>query len=389
MSAHQAFTLVKRALAPMLVMFSACFVGQSMAGQYAAQRISSLGGSLTIASGVNSTGQVVGTSYLPGDLVSRAFITGPNGLGVTALGTLGGESSYGAAINNRGQVAGYALVAPFEIRAFTTGPNGTPMTNLGVFGQGNVSRAAAINSYGQVAGWSLAQFAGDRRAFITDLASGDLVDIGSIGESPSALRGNVFATGINSAGQVVGYGSVALPRTGPGMTRYSVHAFITNPGGVGIRDLGPADGPHSWAYGINDFGQVVGRSADQAFRTAPNGEGLQTLGTLGGTESEALAINNEGVVVGRSLTSNGAWHAFVFGASGDSMIDLNNLIALDGGDYFIAATAISDNGSIVANTLLGAAYLISPIPEVSSAAMFLFGILIVCRLAWRRAPGDA
>ncbi|SFU39050.1 hypothetical protein [Nitrosospira multiformis] len=60
------------------------------------------------------------------------------------------------------------------------------------------------------------------RSFLVDLNSRTVTDIGSL------FGGSTVATGINDAGQVVGYSSS--------------RAFITGPDGVGMRDLATLGG---------------------------------------------------------------------------------------------------------------------------------------------------
>src|SRR5687768_12755643 len=92
-------------------------------------------GGYTSASGINDTGQVVGSSsprsYVPG----HAFITGPDGVGMTDLGTLGGVHSAATGINDAGQVAGFShTIAGSDYRGFITGPDGMGMRALGTLG---------------------------------------------------------------------------------------------------------------------------------------------------------------------------------------------------------------------------------------------------------------
>src|SRR3954447_14656730 len=87
-------------------------------------------------------------------------------------------------------------------------------------------------------------------SYVVDLSSKTVTDIGDLGGNSS------YASGINDAGQVVGYSYTA------GGT---AHAFITGPNGMGMRDLGTLGGPY--VQGINDAGQVVGESSGHAFIT--------------------------------------------------------------------------------------------------------------------------
>ncbi|MDN5882595.1 MAG: PEP-CTERM sorting domain-containing protein, partial [Nitrosospira sp.] len=91
----------------------------------------------------------------------HAFITGPNGMGMTDLGTLtrDGFASVARGINDSGQVVGVSTkFATFEGEreqyAFITGPNGMGMTGLDSFADlpdgAYLSDAWGINNQGQV-----------------------------------------------------------------------------------------------------------------------------------------------------------------------------------------------------------------------------------------------
>jgi probable HAF family extracellular repeat protein len=114
-----------------------------------ATQLASLGGA-TSPRALNDSGQVVGLS---GTLAGtyHAFITGPNGAGMTDLGTLGGGYSSASGINNAGQVVGSSDTSSGALHAFITGAVGMNMRDLGTLSKVR-SEASDINDKGQVVG---------------------------------------------------------------------------------------------------------------------------------------------------------------------------------------------------------------------------------------------
>jgi probable HAF family extracellular repeat protein len=150
-----------------------------------------------------------------------------------------------------------------------------------------------------------------------------VIDLGTLGGSQS------FAWGINESGQVVGDSDT---------TDGAIRVFLYS-GGT-MTDLGSLGGAQSFSYGsaINTAGQVTGHSD-----TGPNtlfhaflysGGTMTDLGTLGGSTSGAFGINTAGQVVGHSDTpGNVARHAFRY--SGGTMTDLGTLGGRDSFAYGI------------------------------------------------------
>jgi probable HAF family extracellular repeat protein len=227
--------------------------------------LGTLGGTNSYGYGINAAGQVTGASDTAGDTASQAFLwkpTTPNGTSGTMydLGSLGGTESNGSAINASGQVSGSSLTnGDAHFRAFLwkpTLPNGASgtMYNLGTLG-GNESFGGAINANGQVAGFSYTTGNSMYHAYLwtptsPNGISGTMQDIGTLGGH------NSYSYNIGVGGQVVGASEIVT-------TSDRTHAFLYT-SGSGIVDLNTAIDPLSgWelldAADINDAGQITGQ----------------------------------------------------------------------------------------------------------------------------------
>src|SRR5262252_1589692 len=242
---------------------------------------------------------------------------------MTDLGNLGGGVSMGFGINSGGEVVGRSYLNKVfffkcgrHICHFTQNDpfswSAGTMTDLGTFGAMSVSEATAVNSTGDVVGGS------NGHAFLVH--NGKMTDLGP-GE----------ATGINDAGEIVGNSQGAFLISGgtrttlPGLSSYGGGSF-------------------SSASGINHNHQIVGASDDASGNSHAvmwsNGT-ITDLGTFG-LDPVGEAINNHGVIVGQSSTGAWIW-------SNGTFQSLNNLIPPGSGFTLTDATAINDNGQIVAN----------------------------------------
>jgi probable HAF family extracellular repeat protein len=96
------FVLPLVALAPL----AATPVAAAGVPMYTVTDIGTLGGDVSFAADINNAGQVVGQEFLAGDTIAHA-VAWKNGVS-TDLGTLGGANSFAEANNNSGVIVGNA-----------------------------------------------------------------------------------------------------------------------------------------------------------------------------------------------------------------------------------------------------------------------------------------
>ena len=321
--------------------------------------IGTLGGSSSQVAALNERGQVVGSAALAGDQVSHAFAwTDAGGIVDVGAAVSAGESS-AADINDSGRIAGTARLADQSERGFVLAPPGG-IALLAPLAGARDSRAWRINDAGQVAGTS-----GGRDAQGLPVSAGAFwrqadaapLDMGTL-RPPNTSEGFRFVhpRHLNASGQVAGWLSGAFNPQWPFLWS------ATQP----MQDARPPTAPiFSEVAGFNDAGQMAinaepgsARQARAFLRTAAGGH--IDLGSLGGGGTVASGINRHGLIVGASNDAGGQPRAFAWWPSG-GMVDLNTRLSkAPAGIRLHRAVAVSDNGSIVAESNVGLVLLGAP-----------------------------
>ena len=193
---------------------------------------------------INGTGQIVGSLAIDLDTI-HAVIWRRDGT-VTDLGTLGGSFSVATGINQWGQVVGFSTISPgsYSGHGFAwTRKNG--LIDLGVLSGMDYSYINAVNSGGQMVGFASSTTGGITHAIMSTRYT--IYDIGT------ALNGNSIAYAINDSSQIVG--TIYDINNNASAFLYSAAG-----GAVYLTQHIPADS--GWvlneARAINSLGQIAG-----------------------------------------------------------------------------------------------------------------------------------
>jgi len=306
------------------------FARGSVAAQavYRLTDLGTLGGEVTLAYAINSSGQITGTAdtqvaiycYEWGGgiscvIESHAFLWGRGVM--TDLGTLGGPNHTALAINDRGQGAGISdtgepLWCDGEYCVYISHGFRWDGAFYDLGEPGRYCEALSINKGGVVAGAvQLVSGVHDRQAVVWDRTGRH--ELAAPGVTSS------WGTAINDFGQVAG-------------RVYTVDDDSTRPivwDGATVVEIGSFGGTRGEANDINNIGHVTGWSNVPGDALAHafvwNGQTLMDIGTLpGGFNSTGYAINKVGYVAGKADISGLGWRAILWDRK--QLYDLNDLI---------------------------------------------------------------
>jgi probable HAF family extracellular repeat protein len=263
--------------------------------------------------GINDPGEAVG--------MSETSVLDPNGEDIcgfgthltclpflwqngvmSALPTVGGNNGQASAINNGGEVVGYAENGMVD----STCPQGDPNNRIDLPVLWHKGKAQALPT---------------------------------IGSDPDGV-----AYGINNQGQAVGYSGTC--------TTANEAVVWENGTATALPDLGY---PSAIAFAINSHGQIVGQAVNSdgtALAALWQNNTVTSLGGLlpGDVASFATSINSRGQVVGSSFNSENSWSHGLIWQNGVT-IDLNTLFPASSHLFVISASNINDSGQIAGMAL--------------------------------------
>ena len=215
---------------------------------------------VTYPVGMNAAGEVIGSLYYGGNIYHSGISLHGVAYDIGTVNDAETTSSSPAAINNRGQVVGSEYVEGVLSLSYLW----TPSQDNGITGtivsvpetpQG-AATATGINDAGEIVGYT--------PSAIVLWIGADVVEL------PAPVTGTISFASINRFGQVAGTASDA---------NGIAHAFLWTPnaerGTTGRYVLLDAAEFGNWSTGLNDFGQVVVNGGDGAMRVwtpaSPNG----------------------------------------------------------------------------------------------------------------------
>jgi probable HAF family extracellular repeat protein len=340
---------------------------------YIVKDLGTLGGTGSVAEGINDRGWVIGDANLAGNTAVHATVW-RDGV-VTDLGTLGGVNSQEQwpVKDNRGLIVGAAetsVMDPFseDFCGFDSDA-GVPPTGLICSGflwrdgemtalptLGFNAQAWGVNNQGQAVGMA------EQSTQLQHCASPQILDIQAVvwGPEPAEIHtlsplpgdASAWAIGINDHGQVIGVsGDCVSPNFigNGGIT--PLHAVLWQHGTA--TDLKTLGGSWAFPWAINSRGQVAGQSVTANDATTDAflwQDGIMTdLGVVpGDIGSFAFGLNDRGQVVGASVSQTSA-RAFLW--QNGVMIDLNSLVLAPPGStplYLVFGNDINSRGEIAA-----------------------------------------
>ncbi|MEL6606406.1 MAG: DUF3466 family protein [Cyanobacteria bacterium J06614_10] len=363
--------------------------------RYQVTDLGTLGGTSSLAYGLNEAGDVVGVAE-DGSGISRAFVWSDGTM--TALPDLGfGGVAYD--INSSGDVTGAVntgvdYARPWDGRSssvdnvalWQTGQ----LANLGNLGGIPRGEGRKIVDDGWIVGTASAPLPSVpkediwQRAFVALPGDSTLRDAKTF---PNDIRSFIFD--LNGAKQAPGF-SVSDNRGGPEATQAGLWQFNPDGSVQSVTPLNPlAPEQTSVALGINEAGEVVGRSATAegqnvtvywgAGQTSP--ELLPVLSENPGSYVRAWQINDSSLVVGELRDATGEERFATLWAQdpdGWVNVDLQTLIPDDSGWDLSGALSINNAGQIVGYGTLNdeqRSFLLTPVSVPEPGLLFGVGAI--------------
>jgi probable HAF family extracellular repeat protein len=183
----------------------------------------SLGGTAGGSGFINNLGQAVGDSTLPGDAEDHAFFW--SGRELYDLGTLGGTLSLPTGLSVAGDVSGVSTTTNDELLHAVLWRN-RHIKDLGTVSGDACSWAWGLNIKDQVVGISLPAPCDFSVAHAFLWEGGSMVDLNTLIPPNSGLQ-LVYAEAINDAGEIVGIG--VPPGVSPADVEVLGHAYVLIP----------------------------------------------------------------------------------------------------------------------------------------------------------------